>query len=196
MKKMKIPAALWFIVLPTFAVILLLMLFTRPTLELEMDTFFRPEDDSRTLLGFQVEIVDQALVSSNYTVKKAEGLYTAVFMQAGSETMVVTDREMTSSADSALTLKQAKALIEPVWNVMMDALRGGNAVSIMINSPKGVNDSLAVQRKTNMTLSVSTGKITPVTEDYLGTTDYGMIYARIYDKNLTASMEKYIMLIP
>jgi hypothetical protein len=27
-------------------------------------------------------------------------------------------------------------------------------------------------------------------------TIYGMIYARIYDKNLTASAEKYIMLIP
>ena len=195
MKKAKIPAALWFVVLPGLVLLLLMMLFTRPTLELEMDTFFRPEDDARTLLGFQVEIVDNALVSSNYTVKKAEGLYTAVFMQADGETMVVKDREMTTSADSALTLKQAKALIEPVWNVMMDELRGGNAVSIMITSPKGVNDSLLVQRKTNMTLSVSTGTITPV-EDYLGTTDYGMIYARIYDKNLTASAEKYIMLIP
>ena len=195
MKKTKIPAALWFVALPALVLLLLMMLFTRPTLELEMDTFFRPEDDARTLLGFQVEIVDNALVSSNYTVKKAEGLYTAVFMQAGGETMVVSDREMTTSTDSALTLKQAKALIEPVWNVMMDELRGGNAVSIMINSPKGVNDSLLVRRKTNMTLSISTGTITPV-EDYLGTTDYGMIYARIYDKNLTASAEKYIMLIP
>lgn len=195
MKKTKIPAALWFVALPALVLLLLMMLFTRPTLELEMDTFFRPEDDARTLLGFQVEIVDNALVSSNYTVKKAEGLYTAVFMQAGGETMVVSDREMTTSTDSALTLKQAKALIEPVWNVMMDELRGGNAVSIMINSPKGVNDSLFIRRKTNMTLSVSTGTITPV-EDYLGTTDYGMIYARIYDKNLTASAEKYIMLIP
>ena len=195
MKKTKIPAALWFVALPALVLLLLMMLFTRPTLELEMDTFFRPEDDTRTLLGFQVEIVDNALVSSNYTVKKAEGLYTAVFMQAGGETMVVSDREMTTSADSALTLKQAKALIEPVWNVMMDELRGGNAVSIMITSPKGVNDSLLIRRKTNMTLSVSTGTITPV-EDYLGTTDYGMIYARIYDKNLTASAEKYIMLIP
>ena len=195
MKKTKIPAALWFVALPALVLLLLMMLFTRPTLELEMDTFFRPEDDTRTLLGFQVEIVDNALVSSNYTVKKAEGLYTAVFMQAGGETMVVSDREMTTSTDSALTLKQAKALIEPVWNVMMDELRGGNAVSIMITSPKGVNDSLLIRRKTNMTLSVSTGTITPV-EDYLGTTDYGMIYARIYDKNLTASAEKYIMLIP
>ena len=195
MKKTKIPAALWFVALPALVLLLLMMLFTRPTLELEMDTFFRPEDDARTLLGFQVEIVDNALVSSNYTVKKAEGLYTAVFMQAGGETMVVSDREMTTSTDSALTLKQAKALIEPVWNVMMDELRGGNAVSIMITSPKGVNDSLFIRRKTNMTLSVSTGTITPV-EDYLGTTDYGMIYARIYDKNLTASAEKYIMLIP
>lgn len=195
MKKAKIPAALWFVALPALVLLLLMMLFTRPTLELEMDTFFRLEDDARTLLGFQVEIVDNALVSSNYTVKKAEGLYTAVFMQAGGETMVVSDREMTTSTDSALTLKQAKALIEPVWNVMMDELRGGNAVSIMITSPKGVNDSLLVRRKTNMTLSVSTGTITPV-EDYLGTTDYGMIYARIYDKNLTASAEKYIMLIP
>ena len=195
MKKAKIPAALWFVALPGLALLLLMMLFTRPTLELDTDTFFRPEDDARTLVGFQVEIVDNALVSSNYTVKKAEGLYTAVFMQAGGETMVVSDREMTTSTDSALTLKQAKALIEPVWNVMMDELRGGNAVSIMITSPKGVNDSLLVQRKTNMTLSVSTGTITPV-EDYLGTTDYGMIYARIYDKNLTASAEKYIMLIP
>lgn len=195
MKKAKIPAALWFVVLPALVLLLLMMLFTRPTLELEMDTFFRPEDDARTLLGFQVEIVDNALVSSNYTVKKAEGLYTAVFMQAGGETMVVSDREMTTSTDSALTLKQAKALIEPVWNVMMDELRGGNAVSIMITSPKGVNDSLLIRRKTNMTLSISTGTITPV-EDYLGTTDYGMIYARIYDKNLTASAEKYIMLIP
>lgn len=195
MKKTKIPAALWFVALPALVLLLLMMLFTRPTLELEMDTFFRPEDDARTLLGFQVEIVDNALVSSNYTVKKSEGLYTAVFMQAGGETMVVSDREMTTSTDSALTLKQAKALIEPVWNVMMDELRGGNAVSIMITSPKGVNDSLLVRRKTNMTLSVSTGTITPV-EDYLGTTDYGMIYARIYDKNLTASAEKYIMLIP
>ena len=195
MKKAKIPAALWFVALPALVLLLLMMLFTRPTLELEMDTFFRPEDDARTLLGFQVEIVDNALVSSNYTVKKAEGLYTAVFMQAGGETMVVSDREMTASADSALTLKQAKALIVPVWNVMMDELRGGNAVSIMITSPKGVNDSLLVRRKTNMTLSISTGTITPV-EDYLGTTDYGMIYARIYDKNLTASAEKYIMLIP
>jgi hypothetical protein len=195
MKKAKIPAALWFVALPALVLLLLMMLFTRPTLELEMDTFFRPEDDARTLLGFQVEIVDNALVSSNYTVKKAEGLYTAVFMQAGGETMVVSDREMTTSTDSALTLKQAKALIEPVWNVMMDELRGGTAVSIMITSPKGVNDSLLVRRKTNMTLSVSTGTITPV-EDYLGTTDYGMIYARIYDKNLTASAEKYIMLIP
>ena len=195
MKKTKIPAALWFVALPALVLLLLMMLFTRPTLELEMDTFFRPEDDARTLLGFQVEIVDNALVSSNYTVKKAEGLYTAVFMQAGGETMVVSDREMTTSTDSALTLKQAKALIELVWNVMMDELRGGNAVSIMITSPKGVNDSLLVRRKTNMTLSVSTGTITPV-EDYLGTTDYGMIYARIYDKNLTASAEKYIMLIP
>lgn len=195
MKKTKIPAALWFVALPALVLLLLMMLFTRPTLELEMDTFFRPEDDARTLLGFQVEIVDNALVSSNYTVKKAEGLYTAVFMQAGGETMVVSDREMTTSTDSALTLKQAKALIEPVWNVMMDELRGGNAVSIMITSPKGVNDSLVVRRKTNMTLSISTGTITPV-EDYLGTTDYGMIYARIYDKNLTASAEKYIMLIP
>ena len=195
MKKAKIPAALWFVALPALVLLLLMMLFTRPTLELEMDTFFRPEDDFRTLLGFQVEIVDNALVSSNYTVKKAEGLYTAVFMQAGGETMVVSDREMTTSTDSALTLKQAKALIEPVWNVMMDELRGGNAVSIMITSPKGVNDSLLIRRKTNMTLSVSTGTITPV-EDYLGTTDYGMIYARIYDKNLTASAEKYIMLIP
>ena len=195
MKKTKIPAALWFVALPALVLLLLMMLFTRPTLELEMDTFFRSEDDARTLLGFQVEIVDNALVSSNYTVKKAEGLYTAVFMQAGGETMVVSDREMTTSTDSALTLKQAKALIEPVWNVMMDELRGGNAVSIMITSPKGVNDSLLVRRKTNMTLSISTGTITPV-EDYLGTTDYGMIYARIYDKNLTASAEKYIMLIP
>ena len=195
MKKTKIPAALWFVALPALVLLLLMMLFTRPTLELDMDTFFRPEDDARTLVGFQVEIVDNALVSSNYTVKKAEGLYTAVFMQAGGETMVVSDREMTTSTDSALTLKQAKALIEPVWNVMMDELRGGNAVSIMITSPKGVNDSLLVRRKTNMTLSVSTGTITPV-EDYLGTTDYGMIYARIYDKNLTASAEKYIMLIP
>ena len=195
MKKTKIPAALWFVALPALVLLLLMMLFTRPTLELEMDTFFRPEDDARTLLGFQVEIVDNALVSSNYTVKKAEGLYTAVFMQAGGETMVVSDREMTTSTDSALTLKQAKALIELVWNVMMDELRGGNAVSIMITSPKGVNDSLLVRRKTNMTLSISTGTITPV-EDYLGTTDYGMIYARIYDKNLTASAEKYIMLIP
>ena len=195
MKKTKIPAALWFVALPALVLLLLMMLFTRPTLELEMDTFFRPEDDARTLLGFQVEIVDNALVSSNYTVKKAEGLYTAVFMQAGGETMVVSDREMTTSTDSALTLKQAKALIEPVWNVMMDELRGGNAVSIMITSPKGVNDSLLIRRKTNMTLSVSTETITPV-EDYLGTTDYGMIYARIYDKNLTASAEKYIMLIP
>ena len=195
MKKAKIPAALWFVALPALVLLLLMMLFTRPTLELDTDTFFRPEDDARTLLGFQVEIVDNALVSSNYTVKKAEGLYTAVFMQAGGETMVVSDREMTTSTDSALTLKQAKALIEPVWNVMMDELRGGNAVSIMITSPKGVNDSLLVRRKTNMTLSVSTGTITPV-EDYLGTTDYGMIYARIYDKNLTASAEKYIMLIP
>lgn len=195
MKKTKIPAALWFVALPALVLLLLMMLFTRPTLELDMDAFFRPEDDARTLLGFQVEIVDNALVSSNYTVKKAEGLYTAVFMQAGGETMVVSDREMTASTDSALTLKQAKALIEPVWNVMMDELRGGNAVSIMITSPKGVNDSLLIRRKTNMTLSVSTGTITPV-EDYLGTTDYGMIYARIYDKNLTASAEKYIMLIP
>ena len=195
MKKAKIPAALWFVALPALVLLLLMMLFTRPTLELEMDTFFRPEDDARTLLGFQVEIVDNALVSSNYTVKKAEGLYTAVFMQAGGETMVVSDREMTASADSALTLKQAKALIVPVWNIMMDELRGGTAVSIMITSPKGVNDSLLVRRKTNMTLSISTGTITPV-EDYLGTTDYGMIYARIYDKNLTASAEKYIMLIP
>ena len=195
MKKTKIPAALWFVALPALVLLLLMMLFTRPTLELEMDTFFRPEDDARTLVGFQVDIADNALVSSNYTVKKAEGLYTAVFMQAGGETMVVSDREMTTSTDSALTLKQAKALIEPVWNVMMDELRGGNAVSIMITSPKGVNDSLLVRRKTNMTLSVSTGTITPV-EDYLGTTDYGMIYARIYDKNLTASAEKYIMLIP
>ena len=195
MKKAKIPAALWFVALPALVLLLLMMLFTRPTLELEMDTFFRPEDDARTLLGFQVEIVDNALVSSNYTVKKAEGLYTAVFMQAGGETMVVSDREMTASADSALTLKQAKALIVPVWDIMMDELRGGNAVSIMITSPKGVNDSLLVRRKTNMTLSISTGTITPV-EDYLGTTDYGMIYARIYDKNLTASAEKYIMLIP
>ena len=195
MKKAKIPAALWFVALPALVLLLLMMLFTRPTLELEMDTFFRPEDDARTLLVFQVDIADNALVSSNYTVKKAEGLYTAVFMQAGGETMVVSDREMTTSTDSALTLKQAKALIEPVWNVMMDELRGGNAVSIMITSPKGVNDSLLVRRKTNMTLSVSTGTITPV-EDYLGTTDYGMIYARIYDKNLTASAEKYIMLIP
>ena len=195
MKKAKIPAALWFVALPALVLLLLMMLFTRPVLELDTDTFFRPEDDARTLLGFQVEIVDNALVSSNYTVKKAEGLYTAVFMQAGGETMVVSDREMTTSTDSALTLKQAKALIEPVWNVMMDELRGGNAVSIMITSPKGVNDSLLVRRKTNMTLSISTGTITPV-EDYLGTTDYGMIYARIYDKNLTASAEKYIMLIP
>ena len=195
MKKAKIPAALWFVALPALVLLLLMMLFTRPTLELDTDAFFRSEDDFRTLLGFQVEIVDNALVSSNYTVKKAEGLYTAVFMQAGGETMVVSDREMTTSADSALTLKQAKALIEPVWNVMMDELRGGNAVSIMITSPKGVNDSLLVRRKTNMTLSISTGTITPV-EDYLGTTDYGMIYARIYDKNLTASAEKYIMLIP
>ena len=195
MKKTKIPAALWFVALPALVLLLLMMLFTRPTLELEMDTFFRPEDDARTLLGFQVDIADNALVSSNYTVKKAEGLYTAVFMQAGGEAMVVSDREMTTSVDSALTLKQAKALIEPVWNVMMDELRGGNAVSIMITSPKSVNDSLLVQRKTNMTLSISTGTITPV-EDYLGTTDYGMIYARIYDKNLTASAEKYIMLIP
>ena len=195
MKKTKIPAALWFVALPALVLLLLMMLFTRPTLELEMDTLLRPEDDFRTLFGFQVDIVDNALVSSNYTVKKAEGLYTAVFMQAGGETMVVSDREMTTSTDSALTLKQAKALIEPVWNVMMDELRGGNAVSIMITSPKGVNDSLLVRRKTNMTLSVSTGTITPV-EDYLGTTDYGMIYARIYDKNLTASAEKYIMLIP
>ena len=195
MKKAKIPAALWFVALPALVLLLLMMLFTRPTLELDTDTFFRPEDDARTLVGFQVEIVDNALVSSNYTVKKAEGLYTAVFMQAGGETMVVSDREMTTSTDSALTLKQAKALIEPVWNVMMDELRGGNAVSIMITSPKGVNDSLLVRRKTNMTLSISTGTITPV-EDYLGTTDYGMIYARIYDKNLTASAEKYIMLIP
>lgn len=195
MKKTKIPAALWFVALPALVLLLLMMLFTRPTLELEMDTFFRPEDDARTLLGFQVDIADNALVSSNYTVKKAEGLYTTVFMQAGGEAMMVKDREMTTSADSALTLKQAKALIEPVWNVMMDELRGGNAVSIMINPPKGVNDSLLVQRKTNMTLSISTGTITPV-EDYLGTTDYGMIYARIYDKNLTASAEKYIMLIP
>ena len=195
MKKAKIPAALWFVALPALVLLLLMMLFTRPVLELDTDTFFRPEDDARTLLGFQVEIVDNALVSSNYTVKKAEGLYTAVFMQAGGETMVVSDREMTTSTDSALTLKQAKALIEPVWNVMMDELRGGNAVCIMITSPKGVNDSLLVRRKTNMTLSISTGTITPV-EDYLGTTDYGMIYARIYDKNLTASAEKYIMLIP
>ena len=195
MKKAKIPAALWFVALPALVLLLLMMLFTRPTLELEMDTFFRPADDARTLLGFQVEIVDNALVSSNYTVKKAEGLYTAVFMQAGGETMVVSDREMTASTDSALTLKQAKALIEPVWNIMMDELRGGTAVSIMITSPKGVNDSLLVRRKTNMTLSISTGTITPV-EDYLGATDYGMIYARIYDKNLTASAEKYIMLIP
>ena len=195
MKKAKIPAALWFVALPALVLLLLMMLFTRPTLELDTDTFFRPEDDARTLLGFQVEIVDNALVSSNYTVKKAEGLYTAVFMQAGGETMVVSDREMTTSADSALTLKQAKALIVPVWDIMMDELRGGNAVSIMITSPKGVNDSLLVRRKTNMTLSISTGTITPV-EDYLGTTDYGMIYARIYDKNLTASAEKYIMLIP
>ena len=195
MKKAKIPAALWFVALPALVLLLLMMLFTRPTLELEMDTFFRPEDDARTLLVFQVDIADNALVSSNYTVKKAEGLYMAVFMQAGGETMVVSDREMTTSTDSALTLKQAKALIEPVWNVMMDELRGGTAVSIMITSPKGVNDSLLVRRKTNMTLSVSTGTITPV-EDYLGTTDYGMIYARIYDKNLTASAEKYIMLIP
>ena len=195
MKKAKIPAALWFVALPALVLLLLMMLFTRPTLELDTDTFFRPEDDARTLLGFQVEIVDNALVSSNYTVKKAEGLYTAVFMQAGGETMVVSDREMTASADSALTLKQAKALIVPVWDIMMDELRGGNAVSIMITSPKGVNDSLLVRRKTNMTLSISTGTITPV-EDYLGTTDYGMIYARIYDKNLTASAEKYIMLIP
>ena len=195
MKKTKIPAALWFVALPALVLLLLMMLFTRPTLELEMDTFFRPEDDARTLLVFQVDIADNALVSSNYTVKKAEGLYMAVFMQAGGETMVVSDREMTTSTDSALTLKQAKALIEPVWNVMMDELRGGTAVSIMITSPKGVNDSLLVRRKTNMTLSVSTGTITPV-EDYLGTTDYGMIYARIYDKNLTASAEKYIMLIP
>ena len=195
MKKAKIPAALWFVALPALVLLLLMMLFTRPTLELEMDTFFRPEDDARTLVGFQVDIADNALVSSNYTVKKAEGLYTAVFMQAGGETMVVSDREMTASADSALTLKQAKALIVPVWDIMMDELRGGNAVSIMITSPKGVNDSLLVRRKTNMTLSISTGTITPV-EDYLGTTDYGMIYARIYDKNLTASAEKYIMLIP
>ena len=195
MKKAKIPAALWFVALPALVLLLLMMLFTRPTLELDTDTFFRPEDDARTLLGFQVEIVDNALVSSNYTVKKAEGLYTAVFMQAGGETMVVSDREMTASADSALTLKQAKALIVPVWDIMMDELRGGTAVSIMITSPKGVNDSLLVRRKTNMTLSISTGTITPV-EDYLGTTDYGMIYARIYDKNLTASAEKYIMLIP
>lgn len=195
MKKAKIPAALWFVALPALVLLLLMMLFTRPTLELEMDTFFRPEDDARTLVGFQVDIADNALVSSNYTVKKAEGLYTAVFMQAGGETMVVSDREMTTSTDSALTLKQAKALIVPVWNIMMDELRGGTAVSIMITSPKGVNDSLLVRRKTNMTLSISTGIITPV-EDYLGTTDYGMIYARIYDKNLTASAEKYIMLIP
>ena len=100
MKKAKIPAALWFVALPALVLLLLMMLFTRPTLELEMDTFFRPEDDARTLLGFQVEIVDNALVSSNYTVKKAEGLYTAVFMQAGGETMVVSDREMTTSTDS------------------------------------------------------------------------------------------------
>lgn len=47
-----------------------------------------------------------------------------------------------------------------------------------------------------LTISVSDGKLAPVTGAASGTTDYGMIIARVSDGDMTETLTKYIMLIP
>ncbi len=118
------PAYLW-VAMPTFA-LLLIMMFIRPALQLEMGQLFRPQDESCALWNFQVVIRDNVLVQGNYTVKTGEDAYTAVISVEGSDQPEVQEHTAVGSQiSSALTLSQAKSLIEPVCQMMLDEMRGG-----------------------------------------------------------------------
>lgn len=191
MKKQSLhPAFLW-VVIPTL-VLLFAMVVIRPAPPLEMGQMFRPQDASCTLWAFQVGIRDNALVQSNYTVRTGEGTYTTVIRLEGSDQPEVFEHTAADSLlNSALTLSQAKELIEPVWQAMLQEMPGAGVVSVKLIPPREVKPAL-----TDMTLGVSGGRITPVTEPYSETTDYGMIEARVSDEDMTVTLTKYLMLIP
>ena len=196
MKKSKLYAFLGIILFPTLLTCLLLSLFTQPTLELDTHQIFRPEDQVRPLKGFSCTIVDGVLAESNYSVNRGDGWGIQVMGAAGADPVAMEFPDPSDLTDSPLTLAEAKALIPPLWKAMIQELRSGHTVTLMLISPRTVNDSLLMQRKTDMTLSVSTKTLTPVESTYIGETDYGMIHAQIADKDLHAMVERYIMLIP
>ena len=196
MKKSVCSTAFLLIALPTAALFLLLILFTQPKPELTMTNLFRAEDFDLPLQGFQCTIVDNVLTDCNYSVKIGENSFVWVYYPLAGEAPVVQDFSSESRVLSALTLGQMKELIAPVWAVLAEKYPEDSAITLLLGSPQSVNESLLTQRKTNMTLSVSTGVLTKVTETYLGTTDYGMITANLTYKNTYASDTLYVMLIP
>lgn len=200
MKKAKIPIVVWLVVLPTFVLCLLLILFAQPKPELTMTDLFREEDEERALHGFQCTIVDNVLADCNYSVfiEDRAGLYTRVYYPVAGGDPVIQEEVYpeVSTMRSALTLGQMQALIQPAWEVLAEDFPKNSTISLMLLSPLAVNESLLTQRKTNMTLSVSVGTVTAVKETYIGTTDYGMICANVTYKDAYASEPLYIMLIP
>ena len=196
MKRSKLTAILWFIALPTMVTVLLLILFDQPRPELTMTDLFRQEDANLLLQGFQCTIVDNTLADCNYSVKTGEGTFVRVYYPVAGKYPVVQEFSSESKVLSALTLAQMQHLIGPVWAVMVKDFPKDSVVSLSLTTPQAVNDSMLTQRKTDMTLSVSTGVLTKVTETYLEKTDFGMIVAHLTYKDAYASDTLYVMLIP
>lgn len=196
MKKSKLILVFGFIVLLAIAAALLPSLFNQPEPKLTMHDLFRAEDASLQVQGFQCTIVNNELADCNYSVKTGDGTFVQVYYPAVGEDPVVKDSSSESDVLSALTLEQARALIQPIWNACADKSPKEHTISLMLISPQTVNNSLSTQRKTDLTLSVSTGVLTEVTETYLGNTDYGMLFAEITNQSTQSFQQLYVMLIP
>lgn len=193
MKAKRYHPSFWIIFIPTALLILCLLFFAEPSLELY--AMSREEDTALPIHGFYFLIADHALYSNKYTVKPNEDGYITISKSAKNPVFGVEPVSTRTDRMSVLTVAQAESLVKPIWSTMIDQLPSCDTVEASFIAPTIINESLSTQRKMEMTLSVSTGTVTELKDTFLGETELGGFLVTAVDMKNNVSATKQILLI-
>lgn len=185
--------AFWILVVPSLLLVLCLLFFTTPTLE--MYAMSREEDKELPIHGFYFLIADHALYSNQYIIKPNADEYITISKYAENAVFEVDPVSLRTDTTSNLTVAQAESLVKPIWNTMIDLLPSYNTVEARFIYPSSINESLSMQRKTEMTLSISTGIVTELKETFIGETELGGFLVTAVNIKDNIAVTKQILLI-
>ncbi len=193
MKTKQYRPAFWMVVIPSLLLIACLMFFTPPTLELY--TMSRAEDTDLPIYNFHFFITDHSLNYNQYTVSpNGDGLINVSRKAAEADFAAVPD-SIREDRRSALTVAQMESLVKPIWRTMQRELPDYEWIEAMFIAPVSINESPSVRRSIEMTLSVSTGKITELEKTYSGKTELGGVQVSAINMKDNVAVGKFILLV-